>query len=82
MKAASEVEIRGISRYSTYADAFVRQFHSVCTPAGGEMSGLTAHFLFAANCFGAHRVEVASNPFRIIRLQAEQNRAGGPVMGC
>ncbi len=48
------VEFSRISRYSDHADAFVRQVVTVCAPAGGEMSGLIAHFLFGANCQEAH----------------------------
>src|ERR1700679_2186001 len=43
------VEFPGVWPYSRKADEFVRQVFTVCTPAGGEMSGLTAHFLFGAN---------------------------------
>jgi hypothetical protein len=46
--SAVPIEHCGISRYSKHADEFVRQVLTVCTPAGGEMSGLRAHFLFAA----------------------------------
>jgi ribosome maturation factor RimP len=42
------VEIRGNSPYDSHADEFVRPV-AVSKPAGGEMSGLTAHFLFGAN---------------------------------
>jgi hypothetical protein len=43
------VEFQRELRYSDHANAFVRQVLSVFAPAGGEMSGLTAHFLFGAN---------------------------------
>jgi hypothetical protein len=48
------VEFSGISTYPKAANAFVRQVLSVFAPAGGEMSGLTAHFLFGANRRPAH----------------------------
>jgi hypothetical protein len=46
--AADTVEFPAISGYSKNADEFIRQIFTVCAPAGGEMSGLRAHFLFAA----------------------------------
>jgi hypothetical protein len=43
------VDIPGDSEYSEFAYAFVcRALITVVAPAGGEMSGLIAHFLFAA----------------------------------
>jgi hypothetical protein len=42
------VEIRGKSPYDNYADEFVRPV-AVSKPAGGEMSGPKAHFLFGAS---------------------------------
>ena len=43
------VEFRGKSPYDNHADEFVRPV-AVSEPAGGEMSGPTAHFLFGASC--------------------------------
>jgi len=47
--AGVPIEILGKFAYPKHADAFVRLIFAVCAPAGGEMSGLTAHFLFGAN---------------------------------
>ena len=46
------IELPGNFAYAKDADEFVRQSSTVCAPAGGEMSGLIAHFLFAANSPG------------------------------
>jgi ribosome maturation factor RimP len=56
------VEICGDSPYDNHADEFIRPV-AVTKPAGGEMSGLTAHFLF-----GAKAAPIQSqNPGRTLR---------------
>src|SRR5208282_5320601 len=65
----ARVEFRCVSQYSDYADAFVRQVPTVCAPAGGEMSGLIAHFLFGANSRETHTGHFELNPLIIISLQ-------------
>jgi hypothetical protein len=53
--SAEVVEFPCVSQYPDHADEFVRQAFPVCAPAGGERSGLIAHFLFAANSPGKYR---------------------------
>jgi hypothetical protein len=62
--APCPVEFPGKAPYDNYADEFVRPV-AVTTPAGGEMSGLTAHFLFGANAVPPH----THNPGRNLRQQ-------------
>jgi hypothetical protein len=46
------IEFPGKFAYAKDADEFVRHETTVNAPDGGEMSGLIAHFLFAANLAG------------------------------
>jgi hypothetical protein len=48
-RTSLDIDIHSDSEYSKHAYAFVCQaVITVFAPAGGEMSGLIAHFLFAA----------------------------------
>src|SRR5438045_5296194 len=62
------IEFPGEWAYSKYANEFVRLLFAVSLPAGGEMSGLRAHFLFGANSLAKNR-----RSFRGFRLH---NRVG------
>lgn len=48
-------------------------------PAGGEMSGLTAHFLFGANSGVAHSATLAHNPSRISHLRVVWQQGSRPA---
>jgi ribosome maturation factor RimP len=65
------IEFCGESPYDENADEFVRPV-AVAMPAGGEMSGLTAHFLFGAKAAPIQR----HNPGRTPR---QQDRWSGGV---
>ena len=58
------VEFRGKSPYDNHADEFIRPV-AVSEPAGGEMSGPTAHFLFGAKAAPTQR----HNPGQTLRQQ-------------
>jgi hypothetical protein len=50
---------------------------SVGVPAGGEMSGLIAHFLFGAKLRDARSEFSAHNPLKINRMQVASVRVPG-----
>jgi hypothetical protein len=69
------VEIRGKSPYHENADEFVRRT-TVTAPAGGEMSGLIAHFLFAAFLEWMHPEAFAELIENKELLRRERRRVG------